>query len=114
MIQRSISYSSSAIVVGKEEHIHMALPISVFDKFNFDIQLQIKVSCDIPKTKTRISSHLHLTLKYHLNVTCLVVRVISIWNLSIDVPFVFFTSHMTCHNLDCVCAIDMCESIFAC
>lgn len=112
-IQSSSSSSSSAIVLhypcGEGGTHSYPLPISVFDKF--DLTFNFNSKCHL---KFQNNSHLYLTLKYHLNVTCLVVPVISICNLSIDIRFVFFTSHMTCYNLNCVCAIDMCECISDC
>ena len=46
------------------------------------------------KTKRNVNWHLHCLLKCHLNVTCLIMRVISICKVSIDVWFFSFTSHI--------------------
>ena len=54
-------------------------------------------------TKMNVSWHLHFLLKCYMNATCLVVRVISISQVSIDVWIFFFMSHTTCQNLNCVC-----------
>ena len=55
------------------------------------------------KTKMNVDWHLHLLLKRHLNVTCLVMCVISISNVSIDVWFCFFTNHIACQILSRAC-----------
>ena len=62
------------------------------------------------KTKINVNWHLHFHLKCHLNVVCLVVRVISIFKVSIDAWVFSFTSHTTCQNLNYVCQL-MCNFI---
>ena len=42
-------------------------------------------------------------MKYHLNVTCLVVHVISISSVSINTWYFFSTSHTTCRILNHAC-----------
>ena len=48
------------------------------------------------------------------NVTCLVVCVIPICNVSIDVWFFYFTSCTTCRILNCVCQFNMCVFFVGC
>jgi hypothetical protein len=67
---------------------------------SFDVQLQIyTVTWRFQKTKRNVNWRLHFPLKCHLYVTCLEVRVISNFNMSIDVWFFFFTSHTTSETL---------------
>ena len=55
--------------------------------------------------------HLRFLLNCYLNVTCLVVRVNSISNMTVDVWF-FFTSYTTCQFLNCACQL-MCIFFYA-
>jgi hypothetical protein len=68
-------------------------PVCMFDKFYLTFNFESKVPRDV--FKMNVNCHLHFLLKCHLNVTCLVVRVISITKVSIDVWF--FPSRITLH-----------------
>ena len=103
----------------------------MFEKIYLTFNFKSKVSCDIKKTKTknyRQNWHLHFLLHCHLNVTCLAIRVKSIYNFSINLTnkhfihigplrgskfllfslslnqcvVVFFTIRSRCQFLDCV------------
>ena len=80
----------------------------MFDKFHLIFNFKSNVSRDVFKTKVTVNWHLHFLLKCYLNVTRLIVRVISISKVSIDAWVFFFTSHTTCQNLNCACQL-MCS-----
>ena len=65
------------------------------------------------KTKKNVNWHLNILLKCHLNVTCLVVRVISIFKVPIDVWFFLCTSHTTKSKSKLCVLIDV-HFIFLC
>ena len=65
--------------------------VCVFGKFHLTINFNSYVSCDNFKTKTNVNRHLHFSLE---NVTSM-SRVISIFNVSIDVWFL--PSQVTLH-----------------
>ena len=99
----------SIINANRNRHNHI-LPhrqphlVYMFDKFQLTFNFKSKVSRDVFKNKMNVNWHLHFLLKYHLNVTCLIVCVISNSKVSIDVwLFFFFTSHTTCQILNRAC-----------
>ena len=69
-------------------------PMCMFDKFHLTFNSNPKCHMMFSKTKRNVNWHLHCLLKCHLNVTCLIMRVISICKVSIDVWFFSFTSHI--------------------
>ena len=77
---------------------------TVFDKFHLPFNFKSKVSRDVFRNKNDVYIFF---LKCHLNVICLVVRVISICKVSIDVWFFFFTSQTTCQSINYACQIDV-------
>ena len=91
-------------------------PISVYVwQVSFDAQLQIQsVTWRFQKQKWIFNWHLHFLLKYHLNVTSLVVRVISISNVSIDVwGLLLHKSHYMPNSKLCM-SIDVLLFVFVC
>jgi len=68
--------------------------ICMFDEFHLTFNFTPKCHMTFSKTKMNVNWHLDILLsKCHLNVTCLVVRVISIFKVPIDVWVFLFTSH---------------------
>ena len=61
-----------------------------------------KCHVTFPKTKMNVHWHLRFLLKCELNVTCLVVRVISISKVSIDVCLFLHESHCMSKSKLCV------------
>ena len=72
----------------------------MFDKSHSSNIFKSKVSCDIFKTKWMSTDISILHLNCHLNVTCLVIRVNLISEVSIDVWFFLFRSHTSCQILN--------------
>ena len=78
------------------EEICIALySVCMFDKLHLMLNFKSKVSHDVFKKKKWMSIDMYILLKCHLNVICLVVRVISICKVSIDMRF--FSSQVTLH-----------------
>jgi hypothetical protein len=67
----------------------------VCDRFHRTFNFKLKCEHDVFITEMNVNRHPHFLLKCHLNVTCLVVHVILIPNVSIDVWF--FSSQVTLH-----------------
>ena len=60
------------------------------------------------RNKMNLNQHLHFTLKCHLNVTYLVVHVVTISNVSIDKSFSFLHKSYYVSILNCTCPL-MCH-----
>ena len=74
-----------------------AIPHNVYVLTNFIWHSPSNPKCHVTfsKTKMNVNWHLHFLLKFHLNVICLVVHVISICKVSIIVWF--FSSQIILH-----------------
>ena len=71
-------------------------PVCMFDKFHLTFNSKSKVSRDVFKNGNWIVNwHLHFSLECHLNVTCLIVCVISTSKVSVDMWV--FSSQVTLH-----------------
>jgi hypothetical protein len=83
-------------------------------QISFDIELQIQnVTCRF-QIKLSVNWHLHFLLRCHLNVTCLVIRAISICEVPTYMWFILHKSHY-CQKSELCVSIDMhfnyfCES----
>ena len=75
--------------------------LSIVYVWQLSFNFKYKVYVTFWTTQMNVNQHLHSILKCHLNVTCLVVHVVSISNVSIDMRFFSFTSHTTCQILNC-------------
>ena len=89
-------------------------PVCIFDEFHWRSTSTSK--CHVIH-QFNFNWHLHFLLKCHLNVTCLVIRVISISKASIDVWFfLLHESHYMSNSKSCM-SIDvyfMLAQVFAC
>ena len=70
-------------------------PLFMFDKFHLTFNFKPKVSRDIFQNKNECQLTSTSFLKGHLNVMCLIVRVISVFEVSIDT--LLFSSQVTLH-----------------
>jgi len=73
-----------------------------------------KCHVTFPKTKMNVNWHLHILLKCHLSVTCLVVRVILISKVPIDVDFFLHKSHFMSNAKLCVLFVNKTCNLFLC
>ena len=81
-------------------------PVCMFDRFHLTFNFRSKVSRDVfnNKKECRLTST-NFSQKCHLNVICLVIRVMSICK-SVNWRVIFsFTSHMTCRDLNRACQL---------
>ena len=85
--------------MGKEERQYVCLT-----NFIWNSTSNPKCHVAFSKRKIYVNWHPHFFFKYHLNVTCSVVRVISILKCRSKCGF-FLTSHTTCQNLKCACQL---------
>ena len=75
----------------------------VFDKFHLSSNFKSRVSRDVFKNKNEYQLTSTFSFKCHLNVICLIVRVISFCEASIDVSFFFLhKSHYVSKSKLCV------------
>jgi len=90
--------------------------VCMFDNFYFTFNLKSKVLCDVFINKMNVDCHSQFFLRCHLNVTCLLVCVISISKVSINVWFFLHNSHYMSKSKLCV-SIDVqfiYVQVFAC
>jgi hypothetical protein len=73
-------------------------------RISFDVKLKIQsVTRSFLKTK-QMSIDIYIPImKYHLNVICLVVHVISTSSMSINKWYIFSTNHTTCQIMNHAC-----------
>ena len=88
--------------------------VCMSDKFHLMLNSKSKVSRNFLK-KNEYNGHLHLLLKCHLNVTCIVVHVTTISYLSIGVWFFLHKSHYVSNSKLCMSIeLPFFEATFAC
>ena len=98
-IIRFFVFPKRVILKRENNALPMTPKASVYvHKFHLTLNLKTKVWRGIFQKNENVNSYLHFLLKCRFNVTCLVVCVISIY----DVWFFSLTSHTTCQIMNCV------------
>lgn len=90
------------------EQASLCFPYVSLTKFHSMFNLKSKVPHDVFKNKNEYQLTSTFPCKFQFDVVCLIVHIISIFDMSIDVCVcvcVFPTSHTTCQILNCVCQL---------